>query len=144
MPRQGTPWSLGEMAANSETNLGIPIEISVPFVLQGQFKNKPPLVQKMVWHRTGDKSSSKPLLSHIWVFRSPGGRKKWGPFCRRQFSLLKIFVFWLMATGHCLNLWCSKKIHVVMWYRKPAMSLWIWQISLSWQRESLNKAFHNS
>ena len=54
-------------------NVWISIKISLKFVSKGPIKNIPALVQRMVWHRPGDKPLSEPvvvsLLAHICVTR---------------------------------------------------------------------------
>ena len=54
-------------------NVEISIKISLKFVPKGSINNIPALVQKMAWHRPGDKPLSEAmmvsLLAHICVSR---------------------------------------------------------------------------
>ena len=43
-------------------NVWISISISVKFISKGPTNNIPALVQKMAWHRSGDKPFSEPMM----------------------------------------------------------------------------------
>ena len=75
-------------------NVCISLEISLKFVPMGPINNMPALVQKMAWHRPGDKPLSFPMMvslpMHICVTRP-----KW----------VKAFhqIYWNHATLQCCS-----------------------------------------
>ena len=66
-------------------NVIISIKISLKFVPKGPINNNPALVQKMAWHRSGNKPLSVPmmvsLLTHICVTRP-----QWVKIVQNQFT----------------------------------------------------------
>ena len=79
-------------------NVWISNKISLKFVPSGPINNIPALVQIMVWHRSGDKPLSEPMMvrlpTHICVTRPQWVNKSDIEIALKRRDLLVVFLIW--------------------------------------------------